>query len=104
MHYVMGSNIAGYLPDGEVWVFETFEEATAAMAGDMELFADEWDEHVDYREEDYRAAAESCRDGSVTDQFGALLGFQVTPSTDGRVWWVTPCSWDTELCRHDAGL
>ena len=101
MHYVMGSNIAGHLPDGEPWGFATYEEATAAMAEDMEQFADEWGEDVDYREEDYRTAAAACRDGSVSDQFGPLIGFEVMPSTDGRVWWVTPCDPSSEDCMHD---
>lgn len=99
-HYVMGSNYPGYLPDGEPTAFDEYAEALDAMADDMTLFADEWDECVDYREEDYRTMAAKVRDGSVTDEFGALLGFNVIPSTDNRVWWITPCAEDREDCGH----
>lgn len=101
MHYVMGSNYPGYLPDGEPRPFATYGEALEGMAEDMDFFADEWHEEVDYREEDYRAAAESCRDGSVSDHFAPLIGFHVQPSTDARVWWVSPCDHALEDCGHE---
>lgn len=103
MHYIMGSNIAGFLPDGEPFMFDTYPEALSAMADDMRFFADEWDDSVNYREEDYRNAAQCADDGTITDAFGALLGFTVMPSTDGREWWIHACSADLSDCEHDMG-
>lgn len=47
MHYAVGHSFPGYLPEGDVWVVETLDEAKAVLAADMIHAADSFESWAD---------------------------------------------------------
>ena len=49
IHYHAGHNMPGYLPESDVWIYATFDEAKAGQIEEMEYIADVLDSWADDR-------------------------------------------------------
>lgn len=96
MHYHYGHNVAGYLPESDVFAVETAEEARAGLADDLKFERD----GLDYApaDEDSQALYDSL--GEALDELNTAAdvsqGFSTYTSDGGEhriptAWWIQPC-------------
>lgn len=93
MHYIVGHNVPGYMPETESYPCETLEEARSVLIADLLNAADGYGmgDQEDIAEE-YAAAAEDVNLWSSADS--VLLPCVGGEYDLGTVWWIVEAEGD----------